>query len=56
MESVEVDVDVQVSVTVDTDCSTTGTGSNMGGVTSSSKYGSETRPANMKVVYIIRIF
>jgi len=45
-----------VEVQVDTDCSTTGTGSNMGGVTSSSKSGTETRPANMKVVYIIRIF
>ena len=48
--------EVIIHVSVDTDCDTVSTSSNMGGVTSSYSSGSETRPANMKVVYIIRIF
>ena len=47
----------KAAVNVSTTCSLTSQNSNLGGVdTSNSNAGHETRPANMKVLYIIRIF
>ena len=43
------------TVSVTTTCSLSSHDSNMGGVSSGANAGSETRPANMKVQYIIRV-
>ena len=46
----------ETTVIVSTSCSLQSHSSGIGGVSSSANSGSETRPANMKVQYIIRVF
>merc|ERR1712002_1298889 len=46
--------DVEIVVTVDTNCNLEEEISNMGGV--DGETGDETRPANMRVIYIIRVY
>ena len=46
--------DIRVEVT--TTCSLTSVTSGLGGVSSSANSGSETRPINMKVIYVIRVY
>ena len=44
------------NTTVSTNCSLVSSSSGMGGVSSAANSGTETRPINMKVLYIIRVF
>ena len=44
------------TVKVSTTCSLTSETSGLGGVSSSSNSGAETRPINMKVIYVIRVY